>query len=550
MISFRHWKISTRLRFSFGLIVVLLASLAGISYVKLQILNDTIGVTVNDRYPKTVLLNDAKDALNQNSREIRNLVLGEDAARSRASLGAIEANTKAVSNRIETLRKTMHGIEAQRRLDLLNRAAARYIPIEQRFVVMAKEYRLEEAKNLVFNELTPAQDALFIALNQLREFQGDLMRASSVEADRQVAQTGMLVLALALGATFAAILLSVVTTRGIVRPLRHAVEVARSVASGDLTSDIRIDSSDETGQLMAALKAMNDSLAQIAGRVRGATDTISSVSVQIEKDNLDLSDRTERQASSLEETASAMEQLTSTVHQNANNARQANQFADAASQVAVKGNEMVGEVVSNMVGISESSNRIIDIISVIDSIAFQTNILALNAAVEAARAGEQGRGFAVVASEVRSLAQRSAAAAKEIKILITDSVAKIENGNVLVRQAGGILRDVVQSVKLVTDVVSEIAAASIEQSAGIHEINRAIIQMDAFTQQNATLVEQAAASAGMLRIQADDLAQAVDVFRTSTEDTGDASGIDPQASPVILNPIRSIDTLALQSMRT
>ncbi|WP_034296572.1 methyl-accepting chemotaxis protein [Herbaspirillum sp. RV1423] len=321
------------------------------------------------------------------------------------------------------------------------------------------------------------------------------------------------ILGLLIAIVVIALALAIWVARIVSVPLNKAVSVARRVAEGDLGADIRPESTDETGELMVSLKAMNDSLLKIVGEVRTGTDTIATASTQIASGNLDLSSRTEQQAGSLEETASAMEELTSTVKQNADNARQANQLAVSASEVAQQGGAVVGQVVDTMGSINESSKKIVDIISVIDGIAFQTNILALNAAVEAARAGEQGRGFAVVASEVRSLAQRSAAAAKEIKVLIDDSVDKVDSGSKLVEQAGTTMAEVVASVRRVTDIVGEISAASTEQSTGIEEVNRAITQMDEVTQQNAALVEQAAAAAQSLQEQAGKLAQVVSVFK-------------------------------------
>ena len=289
---------------------------------------------------------------------------------------------------------------------------------------------------------------------------------------------------------------SIVLLKSIVEPLDEAIDIAHKVAEGDLTATIEVpDTKASTGRLLKALKEMNDNLIDLVGKVRMGTDQISTASGEIASGNSDLSHRTEEQASSLEETASSIEELTSTVKQNADNARQANQLAEGASQVAIKGGEVVGQVVDTMKAISESSHKIVDIISVIDGIAFQTNILALNAAVEAARAGEQGRGFAVVATEVRTLAQRSAAAAKEIKDLINDSVTKVDEGTKLVDEAGNTMDEIVNSVKRVTDIMSEISAASNEQSTGIEQVNQAVSQMDETTQQNAALVEEAAAAA-------------------------------------------------------
>jgi methyl-accepting chemotaxis protein len=306
---------------------------------------------------------------------------------------------------------------------------------------------------------------------------------------------------------------SVSVARSISRPLNEAVRIAQTVAAGDLTSRINADGDDEASQLLRALKDMNESLVRIVGEVRVSTDTIATASGQIASGNMDLSVRTESQASSLEKTASSMEELTSTVKQNADNARQANQLAVSASEVAVKGGSVVTQVVDTMGSINASSKKIVDIIGVIDGIAFQTNILALNAAVEAARAGEQGRGFAVVASEVRSLAQRSASAAKEIKTLIGDSVDKVDVGAKLVDQAGATMQEIVDSVRRVTDIMSEITAASQEQMSGIEQVNQAVTQMDSSTQQNAALVEEAAAAAQSLRDQAGRLSQVVSVFK-------------------------------------
>jgi len=310
-----------------------------------------------------------------------------------------------------------------------------------------------------------------------------------------------------------AVIIGLRLIRAISGPLNASVRIAQGVAAGDLTQQITITSNDETGQLLQALKDMNDSLINTVGKVRQGTETIGVASREIAAGNGDLSSRTESQASSLEETASSMEELTATVKQNADNARQANQLVVSASDFAVKGGNVVGQVVQTMGSIKESSRKIVDIIGVIDGIAFQTNILALNAAVEAARAGEQGRGFAVVAAEVRNLAQRSAGAAKEIKALIGDSVEKVDTGSRLVDEAGQTMEQIVTSVKHVADIMSEITAASQEQSAGIGEINQAITQMDEMTQQNAALVEQAAAAAESMQEQAALLAEAVAAFK-------------------------------------
>lgn len=313
-----------------------------------------------------------------------------------------------------------------------------------------------------------------------------------------------------------ACVLGYILLRGIVTPLHEAIAIAHAVAAGDLSTKIEPRSTvNGFGRLINALGEMNTNLVKLVSEVRSNASNIATAASEIASGNSDLSHRTEEQASSLEETASSMEELTSTVKQNADNARQANQLAAGASEVAVRGGTVVGQVVQTMNSINESSKKIVDIISVIDGIAFQTNILALNAAVEAARAGEQGRGFAVVATEVRTLAQRSAAAAKEIKELINDSVVKVEDGSRLVDEAGATMDEIVNAVKRVTDIMSEISAASQEQSSGIEQVNQAVTQMDAVTQQNAALVEEATAAAESMQEQAQVLAQAVSVFKFS-----------------------------------
>ncbi|MFY1990897.1 methyl-accepting chemotaxis protein [Achromobacter xylosoxidans] len=306
--------------------------------------------------------------------------------------------------------------------------------------------------------------------------------------------------------------------RVVLRPLRMVGESFERIAGGDLTTRVDVQSTNEIGVLMAAVKRMQESLARTVATVRRGVDEINVGSREISAGNTDLSSRTEEQAASLEETAASMEELASTVKQNADNARQANQLAASASDVAERGGSAVAEVVNTMQGISASSRKISEIVSVIDGIAFQTNILALNAAVEAARAGEQGKGFAVVAGEVRSLAQRSAQAAKEIKGLIEDSVSKVGAGSQQVERAGATMQEIVASVKRVTDIMGEISAASEEQSSGIDQVNRAVSQMDEVTQQNAALVEEAAAAAGSLQEQAQRLAEAVAVFKINAGD--------------------------------
>ncbi|HET6787848.1 MAG TPA: methyl-accepting chemotaxis protein, partial [Aquabacterium sp.] len=354
-------------------------------------------------------------------------------------------------------------------------------------------------------------------LDQLIGQQNKHMELAGAYSAEVARNTGIFILALTLAAAAISVLIATFATRSITRPLNRAVAVAQRVARGDLTSTISSSSQDETGQLMQALHDMNESLQRIVGDVRQGTEAITTASDEIAVGNLDLSSRTEQQASSLQQTSSSMSELTQMVKQNADSARQANQLAASASQVAEQGGDVVSRVVDTMGAIDASSRKIVDIIGVIDGIAFQTNILALNAAVEAARAGEQGRGFAVVAGEVRTLAQRSASAAKEIKQLIDESVSQVAQGSQLVTQAGSTMTNVVASVRRVTDIMGEITSASESQSHGIETVNHSIHQMDGVTQQNAALVEQASAAAESMKQQAHHLARIVSVFKL--EDT-------------------------------
>ncbi|WP_050477277.1 methyl-accepting chemotaxis protein [Herbaspirillum rhizosphaerae] len=404
-----------------------------------------------------------------------------------------------------------------------------FLALQKKILELSRANKNDEARDVIVKEATPIYLAMFANADKLVAVNQEGAKGADEAAEKTYRSSRILIVGMLAGCIVIGMLMAVWVARIVSNPLREAVDVAQRVADGDLTADIHPSSKDETGQLMTSLKAMNDSLFKIVSQVRQGTDTIATASNEIAVGNLDLSSRTEQQASSLEETASSMEELTSTVKQNADNARQANQLAVSASEVAIQGGSVVEQVVNTMGSINDSSKKIVDIISVIDGIAFQTNILALNAAVEAARAGEQGRGFAVVASEVRSLAQRSASAAKEIKALIDDSVEKVDTGSKLVAQAGSTMHEVVSSVKRVTDIVAEISAASQEQSTGIGEVNQAITQMDEVTQQNAALVEEAAAAAQSLQDQASKLAEVVSVFKLDSAHVRAAPVVKPAA---------------------
>ncbi|WP_395009672.1 methyl-accepting chemotaxis protein [Undibacterium sp.] len=380
-------------------------------------------------------------------------------------------------------------------------------------IAALKNNEMELVKTMVTQKLgeffLPVRDTM----NELIQLQKRVAKEEYVKSQDAFANFKLVTLICLVVAISIAVSMGLWLMNSIVKPIRDAVLIAETVAAGDLTTTIDNSANDELGSLLQALKKMSDSLTSIVSKVRVGTETIATASSEIAAGNLELSARTEQQASSLEETAASMEEITATVKQNADNSKQANVLTGSASEVAARGGVVVSQVVSTMNSINESSKKIVDIISVIDGIAFQTNILALNAAVEAARAGEQGRGFAVVASEVRSLAQRSAAAAKEIKELINNSVEKVDAGSRLVHQAGDTMGEVVDSVKRVSDIVAEITAASSEQSTGIDQINQAVMQMDTVTQQNASLVEEAAAAAESMQNQAKTLAELVSIFR-------------------------------------
>ncbi|MHA4867369.1 methyl-accepting chemotaxis protein [Duganella sp. PWIR1] len=430
----------------------------------------------------------------------------------------IAASTKRGGELIAQIKELLSSDEERKIFEEITDLRAKYQKSKTDVMNARKAGDGAKGEQLFKDVFTPAADAyqnrIKSFLTMQRKAIDDTAHAIDAANDRANALL-MLLAALMVGiGSVAAWFIS----RSITVPLQSAVDIASTVATGDLTT--RFDAhnnKDEIGDLMTALRGMNDSLRQVVSEVQTGTSTIATASNQIAAGNMDLSQRTEEQASSLEETASSMEELTSTVRQNAENAKQANQLAHAASEVAEKGGAIVGQVVDTMGSINDSSRKIFDIISVIDGIAFQTNILALNAAVEAARAGEQGRGFAVVASEVRNLAQRSAGAAKEIKELIGNSVEQVDIGQKLVQQAGTTMNDVVASVRRVTDIMGEITSASSEQSIGIDQVNTAITQMDQVTQQNAALVEQAAAAAASMQEQAMRLADVASSFKLGNE---------------------------------
>jgi methyl-accepting chemotaxis protein len=507
--TIKNLKIGTRLGLAFGAVLFLTAVLTAMAALRLQqigTVNDAMDVTMQNRRLAERWL--ADNAISDALGEARLRAL--DAADRDAVAAKMRVNSADINAVQDELSKSLSTPEGKAVLaEVVQKRQAYVAARTQVFALQDKE----QSERLARERMRPLLADYNAALGELVKHQTQVYDVSNTRVDEVVNTTRTLLVALGLATLALGALLAWRLTRGITLPLRRAVDVAHAVARGDLSTRVQVTRRDETGELMAALKTMTDNLNALVTRVRGGADAIAGVAGEVAAGNHDLSARTEQQAGSLEESASSMDELTAAVKRNADSARQANALARTASDVAVRGGEAVAQVVGTMGAIEASARKIVDIIGVIDGIAFQTNILALNAAVEAARAGEQGRGFAVVAGEVRTLAQRSAAAAREIKSLIDDSVGKVDTGTRLVGQAGATMQEVVASVRQVTTIMGEIAVASGEQSTGIEQVSLAITEMDTVTQQNAALVEQAAAATASMQEQAHSLAAAVGVFR-------------------------------------
>jgi methyl-accepting chemotaxis protein len=506
-------SLGKRLTLSFTLVISLMTLLAGLAYVRISDLNSEIEVIIKDRYPKTAIANDVKVQINEITRSMLSILIMADPGQIKAEVEKIEKISATNAETFATLDKILTDEKGRELLKSIVIIRDKFKPLQQAFITLVNEDKKDEAQLKFMFSMRPLQKKYFDALDVFVSYQNSQMDSAGDSSTQVANQTKMLILILAVIAAIASTIVGFLVTRSIVRPLRTASEITKRVASGDLTSQFEIHSKDEVGQMMDGLKHMNDSLRQLVGDVNSSTRIITTTSQEIAYGNHQLNDRTVEQAQVLQDTTSSMHDLTTIVKQNADSTQEANELAASASNVAIRGGTVVTQVVETMGSIHASSKKIADIIGVIDGIAFQTNILALNAAVEAARAGEQGRGFAVVASEVRSLAGRSANAAKEIKSLIDASVASVEIGSRLVGQAGTTMTEVVDSVKRVSVIMAEITAANREQSAGIAVVNQSIGRMDEVTQQNAAMVEEAASAAQSMQEETDRLLRAISVFK-------------------------------------
>ena len=511
--NLRQLRIGTRLAVGFGLILISLILTLWVSNALSTNNSNATFLSIDIANNKAKFAEIMKSSMLEGGLAIRNIGMQAELAEIEKQKIVIRNQSVRFNEAYEKLISLGLSEEEKKIIDILNEYNKQAESPTKEAIQMMLSFNGEEAVKLISTKVDPLQQKALVEISKLINLQDAVSEQTRQRAENSANRLRIIVVIIGCSVLIAAIICSVVLTRSITKPLIEAVNIAKSVAAGELSTQNFAEGRDEISELLNALKEMSDNLFKIVSEVRSGTDAITIASSEISSGNADLSSRTESQAGAIEETASSMEEITATVRHNADNARQANGLVTSASDLAVKGGEEVGKVVDTMNSIKESSRKIVDIISVIDGIAFQTNILALNAAVEAARAGEQGRGFAVVASEVRNLAQRSASAAKEIKVLISDSVEKVESGGKLVDAAGHTMSEIVNSVKRVAEIMTEITAAGQEQSTGIQEINRAINQMDEMTQQNAALVEEAAAAAESLEEQAENLARTVSAFK-------------------------------------
>ncbi|PXW97452.1 methyl-accepting chemotaxis protein [Sphaerotilus hippei] len=511
--KFADTRIGTRLGVGFALVLAMMVLAVGIAIVRFSSLQQANQSLIDKEWVKAEAAHVVDTTARANARRTMELLIAADPQQQARIRDHIAENRRTVDQALQTLDRLVYLPQGRTLLVALQQARARYVESFSRVAALVGEGRRDEAIELMNRQTLPAIDALQATISALSDFQKQIVMQRSAQIQDEITSAHRLMVVLAVVATLCGAGMAIWITRSVTRPMQRAVSVARTVASGDLSSRIEVHTDNETGQLLTALRDMNGSLVKIVGEVQNGSMAISTATGQIAAGNQDLSQRTEEQAAALEQTAASLHELADTVKANFESGRHANALAEAAAEVAVQGGAVVAKVVDTMEAIDLSSRRIADIIGVIDGIAFQTNLLALNAAVEAARAGEQGRGFAVVAGEVRTLAGRSADASRQIKALIGESVANVSQGCKLVEQAGSTMDQIVVSVRRVADIMGEMSQASEEQSAGLDQINQAMGQMDQVTQGNAALVEESAAAAESLAGQARLLVQVVSAFR-------------------------------------
>ncbi len=515
--SLTQMSVGRRLALGFSSLVLMLVGVAALNGLEFRNMGERLRQIVEVNNPKSDIAYQMLNYINELAIQARSITLLTDVKEIDSEvklLKAAEANyTKSEKALVTSLEAAGATAEERKLLDEISAAAKKTLPLVLRAAKEGQDGANIEATMTLMLQVRPNEAIWRKKVAELIAVEEKLNRDAYGTALSGQHRALGIAAAVVIAAVLAGAILGWRITRGVKKPIDSAIRVAERIAEGDLTSTVEVTSQDEIGRLLMAIAGMQDRLRALVGEIRQSAESIQMASAEVATGNQDLSQRTEMAASSLQQTASSMEQLTGTVRHSADAAAQANQLASSASSVASRGGKVVSQVVSTMDEINSSSKKIADIIGVIDGIAFQTNILALNAAVEAARAGEQGRGFAVVAGEVRSLAQRSAEAAKEIKALIGTSVDKVETGSRLVQDAGTTMGEIVASVQRVTDIIGEITAASSEQSSGIGQINSAVTQLDQMTQQNAALVEESAAAAESLREQARKLAGMVATFR-------------------------------------
>jgi methyl-accepting chemotaxis protein len=513
MSVFKNMKIGTRLVLGFGMLIMLMLVIAFTGVTRLASIDKQLDIIVHDRYPKTVWANNIIDGVNRIARSMRNIIIMDDKNSVIKEIEGIRESRKSIGENIDKLEKTIKSEKGKEIIKAVKDLRSAYINEQESFMKLIENGKKDEAKTSLLTKIRPVQLSYMDAIDKLIKFQNDLMETGGKEAKQGYLNARNLMIILGVIALAMAVAIIFLVTRSITLPLSRAVVAANQIAGGDLTAKIEITGKDETGQLLTAMENMVKNLKRITSQTIEASNQVSVEADQIAEVNQNFSQRITEQAASVEETSSTMEEMSASIRQTADNAREANKLAQSAKTSAESGIKVMGDTITAMDEINKSSSKIANISNVIEEIAFQTNLLALNAAVEAARAGEHGKGFAVVASEIRNLAQRASQSAKEITVLIEDSVEKTGKGVQLAQELNKKLEEISLGVKKVADLMDEVAASAQEQAAGINQVNTAVTQIDQMTQQNAALVEETSASAEELAAQAKELMNLISFFK-------------------------------------